>query len=98
MRYLAPLLPNWKFPARDLGLERYEIETISANNPSEVTEQCYKMLETWKQRYPESCNYRRLGEILWEDTDNFNVYPRYIEVVKRHWPLFTDKASHKLFQ
>ena len=95
MRYLAPLLPKWKFPARDLGLESCEIETISANNPSDVTEQCYRMLETWKQRYPESCNYRRLGEVLWEDT---HVYPKYIELVKRHCPLFTDKASHKLFQ
>ena len=82
IRDLSQVLLSWVWPARSLGLDESDIDTIQLDNPGDTREQSYKMLHTWVQRCGQSATYQTLGRVLL--TEASDVYPRYVEIVSKH--------------
>ena len=81
--WLSQRLVRWKFFARHLGLEDYEIERIEAENAGDIKEQCYAMFRTWYQRKPEKYTYQTLGRVILDSEKNKKLYVDFVkEVVK----------------
>ena len=79
LRALSNELSSWKFTARALGLSESEIDRIHLDNQSETREQCYKMLQHWKQQLGRAATYKTLGLALYNEAKS--VYPKYFDIV-----------------
>ena len=79
--WLSKRIVKWKFVARYLGLEDYEIDRIVDENPRDLTEQCYQMFCKWEQRMPEKYSYRILGKVLLENEKNKMLFAEFAKEV-----------------
>lgn len=79
--WLSKRIVKWKFVARYLGLEDYEIDRIVEENRGDITEQCYQMFSKWEQRMPENYSYRTLGKVLLENEKNKVLFAEFAKEV-----------------
>ena len=70
---------QWKFLARELGMEEHEIEKIAGENAVDMREQSYQMLLRWTQSNGGG-SYQELGRAL-RETFGGKLYSKYLKIV-----------------
>ena len=80
--WLSKSLVGWPFVARYLGFnDEATIERIKEENPHDVSEQCYLMLDRWYRERPSRFSCRTLGEALFRSERNKHLYPEFVQRV-----------------
>lgn len=79
--WLSESLVGWPFIARYLGFTEPTIERIREENPRDVSEQCYRMLDKWYRQRPSKFSCRTLGEALFKSGRNKELYPVFVQRV-----------------
>ena len=77
--WLSDKIVRWKFIGRFLGLENHVLDRIEVENQGDVTEQCYRMLDTWRVQRSSPYSYRMLGEQLLKSEGNRALYPEFVK-------------------
>lgn len=86
MLWLSRRIVEWKFLARYLGMAEVDVSRIELENPKNIAEQTFQMLDTWSRHsVPEVCNYQVLCEKLMEaemDRDLHEHFVAYINEIE----------------
>ena len=82
MLWLSKMIVEWKFLGRYLGLSEADLTRIELENPRNIAEQTYQMLETWsRQTNPENFNYQVLCEKLMEAETNKDLCDQFVTYI-----------------
>lgn len=81
--WLSEKIVKWKFIARFLGLEDFEIDRIVEENPRDVKEQCYQMFCKWEQQMPHKYSYQTLGKVLLDSEKNKRLFADFVKEVNK---------------
>ena len=73
---------QWKFLGRYLDVEENVIERISLENPLDIREQCYKMLQAFSMRGGSESTCQRLGRALSESEKNKHLFEQFCRKVE----------------
>ena len=79
--WLSQSLVGWPFIARYLGFAEPTIERIKEENPHNVSEQCFQMLNKWYRERPSEFSCRTLGKALFKSERNKELYPVFVQRV-----------------
>ena len=79
LRLSNHIVRQWKFLARELGMEEHEIEKIAGENAVDMREQSYQMLLRWTQSNGGG-SYQELGRAL-RATFGERLYLKYIKIL-----------------
>ena len=79
--WLADSLVGWPFIARNLGFKEPTIERIKEENPRNISEQCYQMLNKWYRERPSELSCKKLGQALFDSERNRLLYPVFVQRV-----------------
>ena len=81
--WLSERIVKWKFIARFLGLEEFEIDRIVEENPRDIKEQCYLMFRKWEQQMPDKYSYQTLGKVLLDSEKNKRLFADFAKEVSK---------------
>lgn len=80
--WLSENMVGWPFVARYLKFAGPVIERIKEENPHNVSEQCYQMLDKWYRQRPSKFSCQTLGEALFKSERNKQLYPVFVDRVR----------------
>ena len=78
--WLQSRIVEWKWVARHLGMKETDVARIERENPGDIAEQCYQMLDTWHRQNSDT-SYATLYKALQEGERSASLCKEFADFV-----------------